>query len=87
MESQSQYIGSNSGMDGVDQKEGKVANQRKAGTCESILRILAFMLTLTAAVVLGVSKQTEIVSVKILPTLPPIDVPATAKWHYLSAFV
>ncbi|BBG93227.1 Uncharacterised protein family UPF0497 [Prunus dulcis] len=87
MESQSQYIGSNSGMDGVDQKEGKVANQRKTGTCESILRILAFMLTATAAVVLGVSKQTEIVSVQILPTLSPIDLPATAKWHYLSAFV
>ncbi|BFG15175.1 hypothetical protein CerSpe_014490 [Prunus speciosa] len=84
MESQGQYIGSNSGM---DQKEGKIANQRKAGTCESILRILAFMLTLTAAVVLGVSKQTEIVSMKILPTSPPIDVPATTKWHYLSAFV
>lgn len=74
-------------MDGVDQKEGEVANQRKTGTCESILRILAFMLTVTAAVVLGVNKQTEIVSMKILPTLPPIDLPATAKWHYLSAFV
>ncbi|KAM1086736.1 hypothetical protein EV1_012390 [Malus domestica] len=82
---ESQYIGSNSGME--QQKEVKIANQRGGGTRESILRILALVLTLTASIVLGVSKQTEIVSLKLIPTLPPIDVPATAKWHYLSAFV
>nr|XP_028947036.1 CASP-like protein 1E2 isoform X1 [Malus domestica] len=82
---ESQYIGSNSGME--QQKEVKIANQRGGGTRESILRILALVLTLTASIVLGVGKQTEIVSLKLIPTLPPIDVPATAKWHYLSAFV
>ncbi|XP_009369107.1 CASP-like protein 1E2 [Pyrus x bretschneideri] len=68
------------------QKEVKIANQR-GGTCEPLLRILALVLTLTASIVLGVSKQTEIVTMKVIPTLPPIDIPATAKWHYLSAFV
>ncbi|XP_068333785.1 CASP-like protein 1E2 [Pyrus communis] len=82
---ESQYIGSTSGME--QQKEVKIANQRGGGTRESILRILALVLTLTASIVLGVGKQTEIVSIKLIPTLPPIDVPATAKWHYLSAFV
>ena len=78
------YSGSNSGME--QQKEVKIANQR-GGTFEPILRILALVLTLTASIVLRVSKQTEIVTMKVIPTLPPIDIPATAKWHYLSAFV
>ncbi|XP_068328070.1 CASP-like protein 1E2, partial [Pyrus communis] len=81
---ENKYSGSNSGME--QQKEVKIANQRGA-TCEPLLRILALVLTLTASIVLGVSKQTEIVTMKVIPTLPPIDIPATAKWHYLSAFV
>ncbi|CAN6676958.1 hypothetical protein ACFX13_022306 [Malus domestica] len=81
---ENKFSGSNSGME--QQKEVKIANQR-GGTCEPILRILALVLTLTASIVLRVSKQTEIVTMKVIPTLPPIDIPATAKWHYLSAFV
>ncbi|XP_057469554.1 CASP-like protein 1E2 [Actinidia eriantha] len=51
------------------------------------LRVLAFALTLVAAVVLGVDKQTKVVPVTVLSTLPPLNVPVTAKSHYLSAFV
>ncbi|CAN6548171.1 unnamed protein product [Malus baccata var. baccata] len=81
---ENKFSGSNSGME--QQKEVKIANQR-GGMCEPILRILALVLTLTASIVLRVSKQTEIVTMKVIPTLPPIDIPATAKWRYLSAFV
>ncbi|XP_057475530.1 CASP-like protein 1E2 [Actinidia eriantha] len=51
------------------------------------LRVLAFALTLVAAIVLGVDKQTKVVPVPVVSTLPPLNVPVTAKWHYLSAFV
>lgn len=67
-------------------KEVRVANKRRIGTSESLVRILAFALTLSAAVILGVDKQTKIVPLKVLDTLPPIDVPVSAKYHYLSAF-
>ncbi|EXC03138.1 hypothetical protein L484_008470 [Morus notabilis] len=68
-------------------KEVKVANKRRIGACESVLRILALVLTLSAAVILGVDKQNKVVPVQVLETLPPISVPVSAKWHYLSAFV
>ncbi|PSR92645.1 CASP-like protein [Actinidia chinensis var. chinensis] len=51
------------------------------------MRVLAFALTLVAAIVLGVDKQTKVVPVPVVSTLPPLNVPVTAKWHYLSAFV
>ena len=63
---------------------GKVGN---GGLREVVLRVLALVLTLVAAILLGVDKQTKIVSVTISPGLPPFNVPATAKFNYLSAFV
>ncbi|GLT42000.1 hypothetical protein SLA2020_160240 [Shorea laevis] len=51
------------------------------------LRLLAFALTLAAAILLGVDKQTKVVPLQISPNLPPLNVPVPAKWHYLSAFV
>lgn len=63
---------------------GKVGN---GGLSEVVLRVLALVLTLVAAILLGVDKQTKIVSVTISPGLPPFNVPATAKFNYLSAFV
>ncbi|PON80265.1 Casparian strip membrane protein [Parasponia andersonii] len=83
MESKSNY---NGGFEGVE-TEARVANKRGAGTCESLLRILALALALSAAVLLGVDKQNKIVPLRIVDTLPPISVPASAKWHYLSAFM
>ena len=55
--------------------------------CEWLLRVLALVLTLSAAVILGVNKQNKVVAFEIVDTLPPIRIPVTAKWHYLSAFV
>ncbi|GFP81911.1 CASP-like protein 1e2 [Phtheirospermum japonicum] len=64
-----------------------VANKRKMRGWDVILRFLALALSLVAAVVLGVNKETTTVALTLVPTLPPVNVPVTAKWHYLSAFV
>ncbi|CAA0807132.1 CASP-like protein 1E1 [Striga hermonthica] len=64
-----------------------VANKRKLRGSDVILRFLALALSLAAAVVLGVDKETTTVAMTLVPTLPAVNVPVTAKWHYLSAFV
>lgn len=51
------------------------------------VRVLALVLTLAAAIVLGVDKQTTTVTVTIVPSLPPVNLPVTAKWLHMSAFV
>jgi len=56
-------------------------------TCDLVLRLLAFVLTLVAAVVIGADKQTAIVPIKLVESMPPLYVTVAAKWHYLSAFV
>ncbi|BAT87345.1 CASP-like protein [Vigna angularis] len=56
-------------------------------TCDLVLRLLAFLLTLVAAVVIGADKQTATVPIKLVESMPPLYVPVAAKWHYLSAFV
>ena len=66
---------------------GSKGMSRTVSICDLILRVLALLLTLAAAIVLGVNKQTEVVPVQITPTLPPFNVAAQAKWHYLSALV
>lgn len=68
-------------------KEVKVVTGGKLRPFDLVLRVVALALTLVAAVLLGVDKQTKVVSLQLLPTLPPMDVPVTAKWRYLSAFV
>lgn len=83
---ESEYIGSNGGLEGRG-KEVEVANKRSVRGSDVILRFLAFALTLVAAIVVGVDKQTKLVSMTVASTLPPISVPVTAKWHYMSAFV
>ncbi|KAE8735002.1 CASP-like protein 1E1 [Hibiscus syriacus] len=55
--------------------------------CESILRVLALLLTLAAAIVIGVNKQTEFLPVQFTPAFPVVDVAFKAKWYYLSALV
>ncbi|XP_031113515.1 CASP-like protein 1E2 [Ipomoea triloba] len=64
-----------------------VANKQSIRWADFLLRLLAFVLTLVAAIVLGVDKQTTVVTTQIVPTLPPVSVPLTAKSHHLSAFV
>lgn len=69
------------------EKEMKMANQRSAKSRDLLVRLLAFALTFVAAILFGINKQTKVVPVQLTPTLPPINVSASAKWHYLSAFV
>ncbi|KAH7573623.1 hypothetical protein ACOSP7_007401 [Xanthoceras sorbifolium] len=71
-------------MDGVERK--MVTNERKVSRLDMVLRVLALVLTLVAAIVLGMDKQTKVVPIKLLASLPPVNVPVSARWHYLSAF-
>ncbi|KAJ9556231.1 hypothetical protein OSB04_010845 [Centaurea solstitialis] len=54
---------------------------------DMVVRFLALALTLVAAVLVGLDKQTATVSLTLVPSVPPIRVPATGKWTYMSAFV
>lgn len=83
MEPQSK-VSSNGVRNGVDEEYVAVANKRKMVGWGLFLRAAAAGLSLSAAVVLALDKQTTMVA---LPTLPPAVVPVTAKWHYLSGFV
>ncbi|KAM3323886.1 CASP-like protein 1E2 [Capsicum chacoense] len=74
-------------MNGGAEKEVEVANKQSIRWTDFGLRFLAFVLTLVAAIVVGVSKQNALVPVQLVPTLPPINVPASAKWDHMSAFV
>lgn len=60
---------------------------KSTGRVEVVLRVMALSLTLVAAIILGVDKETQIVPITLVSTLPPLDVPVSAKWHYLSAFL
>ncbi|KAL2341163.1 hypothetical protein Fmac_009103 [Flemingia macrophylla] len=78
---------SKSSVDVIDEgSEGK-GKELLVGTCDLVMRLLAFVMTLVAAVVIVADKQTAIVSIKLVDSEPPLDVPVTAKWHYLSALV
>ncbi|XP_022138120.1 CASP-like protein 1E1 [Momordica charantia] len=46
---------------------------------EVVLRVLGFVLSFVAAIVVGLDKQTKVI--------PALDLVVSAKWHYLSAFV
>lgn len=56
-------------------------------SCDLVLRILGFGLTLVAAVVAGVDRETQTISITLVDTLPPLRVPVTAKWNDLSSSV
>ncbi|KAF8401539.1 hypothetical protein HHK36_012481 [Tetracentron sinense] len=80
------------GMDGTEAFESRgndvtVANPKTVRSSDFLLRLLALALTLVAAIVLGVAKETQTVALTVVPTLPPLNVPVTAKWQYMSAFV
>nr|XP_043608724.1 CASP-like protein 1E2 [Erigeron canadensis] len=68
---------------------GEMANRRrnKVKRTDLAVRLLALVLTLAAAVVLGVNKQATTVPIQIIPSLPPVNVPVNAKWLHMSAFV
>lgn len=55
--------------------------------CSVALRVFILAATLVAALLMGVDRQTSTVQVTIADTLPPLQVPVTAKMSYSSAFV
>lgn len=55
--------------------------------CGVALRVFILAATLVGAVVMVLDRQTTTVQVTIADTLPPLQVPVTAKWSYSSAFV
>ncbi|KAL0457308.1 UNVERIFIED_CONTAM: CASP-like protein 1E2 [Sesamum latifolium] len=87
---ESQYkVNSNGGIESgaTNTTSTRVANKRNIRGWDLVLRFLALALSLAAAVVLGVDKESTTVAMTLVPTLPPVNVPVVAKWHYLSAFV
>ncbi|KAG4929304.1 hypothetical protein AAZX31_17G022500 [Glycine max] len=76
-------------MEGVESKEREVmvAKPVAVGVSDLLLRLLAFTVTLVAAIVIAVDKQTKVVPIQLSDSLPPLDVPLTAKWHQMSAIV
>ncbi|KAJ1427266.1 Casparian strip membrane protein [Sesbania bispinosa] len=73
--------------DEINGRELASPKRAPVGACDLLLRFVALLLTLAAAIVVGADKQTKVVPLKVIDTLPPFNVPVTAKWHYLSAFV
>ncbi|KAI3792861.1 hypothetical protein L2E82_06752 [Cichorium intybus] len=72
----------------TEYKNVEVVNRKSSFKCKDlVLRFLALALTLVAAVVLGVDKQTKTVALTLVPSLPPVDLPVTAKTAQMSAFV
>ncbi|KAK8711543.1 hypothetical protein V6N13_146824 [Hibiscus sabdariffa] len=74
-------------MDGIGSNLKVVESSRRIRYCDGLLRVLGLILTLVAAILTGVDKETKTVTISITKTLPILHVPVTAKWHYMSAFV
>ncbi|CAH9071788.1 unnamed protein product [Cuscuta epithymum] len=72
---------------GGEKKDIAVANKQSIRWVDFCVRVLAFANTFAAALVLGVDKQTKLIDIQIVSTLPPVSVPVTANWKYMSAFV
>ncbi|KAH7578413.1 hypothetical protein JRO89_XS01G0378500 [Xanthoceras sorbifolium] len=65
-----------------------VESSKRVMRCSDIiLRILVLFITFVAAVLVGVDKETKLISVSVIESLPPLHVTVTAKWQYLSALV
>ncbi|XP_010241324.1 PREDICTED: CASP-like protein 1E1 [Nelumbo nucifera] len=68
--------------------EAKVANPRSSvRSSDFLLRLLAVVTTLVAAIIIGVARETKMVPFSLLSNVPPSYIPLTAKSHYSSAFV
>ncbi|KAF2310998.1 hypothetical protein GH714_018985 [Hevea brasiliensis] len=76
---------SHGAMDGVENRRAKEGRAWRISFF--LLRVMALVLTLAASIVLGVNKQSTVAQIQAVDGLPPLRVPVTAKWHYLSAFV
>ncbi|KAH9614508.1 hypothetical protein KSS87_022456 [Heliosperma pusillum] len=76
----------NVGVNGMEKGVEQGKNSGKKWD-EIIIRVLVLLLTLVAAILVGIDKQTKIVAITISPDLPAFNVPVSAKSSYVSAFV
>ncbi|WJX85032.1 hypothetical protein P8452_67539 [Trifolium repens] len=67
-------------VDGV-QSDVKMTTIWRSSVYDVFLRVLAFLLTLTATIIVGVDKETKIIS------YAELQFKVTAKWEYMSAIV
>uniref|UniRef100_A0A2N9EC24 CASP-like protein n=1 Tax=Fagus sylvatica TaxID=28930 RepID=A0A2N9EC24_FAGSY len=74
-------------MDGVRSAVKVVESPKRIRLHDVFLRFLGLVFPLVAAVVVGVSNDTQIVPFTITNGLPPLQFQFTAKWQYMSAFV
>ncbi len=67
----------------------EVMNGRRSSFArvDLVVRFFALALTLIAAILVGLDKQTASVSLTLVSLLPPVRLPVTGKWNYMSAFV
>ncbi|KGN57071.1 CASP-like protein 1E2 [Cucumis sativus] len=84
----------------VERRRGKMEEERKNEEMkkmgndydnyhkvEMVFRVLGFVLSFVAAIVVGLNNQTKVVPLAVSLNSPPLDYTFIAKWHYLSAFV
>ncbi|KAM7275186.1 hypothetical protein ACFE04_017052 [Oxalis oulophora] len=69
-----------------DQDQNSSTRRSVFNYYEVALRLMALLLTLTAAILAGVDKETTSISITLVDGTPPIEIPVKAKWQYLSAF-
>ncbi|KAG2697295.1 hypothetical protein I3760_07G099600 [Carya illinoinensis] len=78
-------------MDGVLRSDAKVMESPTPSwgirIYDVLLRFLGLAFTFVAAVLVGVTRETKIVSITISQGLPVLHLPFTAKWQYMSALV
>jgi hypothetical protein len=67
-------------VDGV-QSDVKMTTIWRSSVYDVFFRVLAFLLTLTATIIVGVDKETKIIS------YAELQFKITAKWEYMSAIV
>lgn len=67
-------------------KEVMDVRKKRVRNSDVLIRLFALALSLAATLLLGLDKQTKIVPITLVPTLPPLNVPVMAKWSHLSAF-
>ncbi|KAK2990575.1 hypothetical protein RJ640_019855 [Escallonia rubra] len=93
MESQYKQQASTAGLMGSDVKaeqQAKLTGVRASNVSyysDMVLRCLGLAFTLVAAVVAGLDKETKIIPITVVDSMPPLHVSVTAKWHYMSATV
>jgi hypothetical protein len=63
------------GVEGNYERDHELATTKPTSIiCEFVLRLLAFILTIAAAIVIGLDKQSKVVPIKLVDSLPPLNI-------------